>query len=56
MPAFFYKKETPTQVFSYKYCEIFKNNFFIEDLPFIILFQNFFVMIEFFGGLRVQNW
>ena len=24
-----YKKETPTQVFSYEYCEIFKNSFFL---------------------------
>ena len=36
----FIKKETPTQVFSCKYCEIFENSFFIEHL-FIILFQNF---------------
>ena len=26
------KKETPTQVFSYEYCEIFKNTYFEEHL------------------------
>ena len=30
----FIKKETPTQVFSYKYCKIFKNSFFMEHLSF----------------------
>ena len=28
----FIQKETPTQVFFFKYCEIFRNGFFIEDL------------------------
>ena len=35
----FIKKDTPTQVFSYEYCKIFKNSFFMEHL-FITLFQN----------------
>ena len=26
-------KETPTQVFSCEYCEIFKNTFFTEQTP-----------------------
>ena len=26
----FIKKKTPAQVFSYEFCKIFKNNFFIE--------------------------
>ena len=26
------KKDTPTQVFSYEYCNIFKNSFFMEQL------------------------
>ena len=29
----FIKKETPTQVFSCEFCDIFKNNFFTEHLP-----------------------
>ena len=28
----FIKKETPAQVFSCEFCEIFKNTFFTEDL------------------------
>ena len=28
----FYQKETPTQVFSYEYCKIFKNTYFKEHL------------------------
>ena len=28
-----YKKKTPTQVFSCKYCEIFKENVFYKTLP-----------------------
>ena len=38
--CFLFKKETPTQVFFWEYCEIFKNAFFIEDL-FVIPFRNF---------------
>ena len=33
----FYQKEVPTQVFSCKYCEIFKNSFLVEHFLFIIL-------------------
>ena len=33
-------KETSTQVFSYEYCKIFKNSFFMENL-FIKLFRKF---------------
>ena len=29
----FIKKETLTQVFSFEFCEIFKNTFFTEHLP-----------------------
>ena len=32
-----YWKETPTQVFSCEYCEIFKNSFFIEHLWWLLL-------------------
>ena len=28
----FIKKDTPTQIFSYEYCNIFKNSFFMEQL------------------------
>ena len=34
----FFKKETPPQVFSVgRYCEIFKNNIFIENLRWLLL-------------------
>ena len=33
----FIKKEIPTQVFSYEYCEIFKNSFLMEHFLFIIV-------------------
>ena len=36
----FIEKYTPTQLFSYEYYKIFKNNFFMEHL-FIILLRNF---------------
>ena len=32
-----YSKETPTKVFSCKICETFKNTFFIEHLPWLLL-------------------
>ena len=41
----FIQKETPTLVFFCEYCEIFKNNFFIEDLL-IIPFPDFYLMID----------
>ena len=50
----FIEEKTPTQVFFCEYCEIIENSFFIEHLLFIILFQNFYVIIEFFGCLWVQ--
>ena len=31
-PLTLLKRETPTQVFSYEYCGMFKNSFFIEYL------------------------
>ena len=34
-----YWKETPTQVFSYEYWEIFKNTFFIEHLQWLLLIK-----------------
>ena len=33
----FIKKETPTQLFSYEFCEIFKNTIFIEHLRWLFL-------------------
>ena len=45
----FIKKETPTQVFSCEYCEIFKGSFFIEHLWWLLLhfseagFESFFI-------------
>ena len=33
----FIKKETLTQVFSYQYCEIFKNSFFLEHIQWLLL-------------------
>ena len=32
-----HKKETPTQMFSYEYCEMFKNGFFTEHLLWVFL-------------------
>ena len=51
----FIEKETPTQAFFCEYCEIIENSHFIEDLLLVILFGNFYLMIEFFGRLWVQN-
>ena len=34
----FIKKETPTQMFSCEFCEIFKNTFFIEHLRWLLLY------------------
>ena len=55
-PLHFIEKETPTQVFFCEYCEIIENSFFIEHLLLIILFRNFYVMIELFGRFWIQNW
>ena len=57
------KKETTIQVFSCEYCEFFKS-FFTEHLIILIThyanvvhytFPKFYVMIEFFGSICVQN-
>ena len=47
----FIKKEIPTQVFTCEYCQIFENSFLWNT--FCSLY--FYVMIEFFGRLWVQN-
>ena len=53
----FIKKETPIQVFCCEYCEIFKIRFFfVEHITVHYTFPKFYVMIKFFGHLRVQNW
>ena len=52
----FLKKETPAQVFSCKYCEVFNNSLFYRANPVHYTFPKFYVMIEFFGRLWVQNW
>ena len=52
----FIKKETPAQLFSCEYCEIFKNNFFYKTPPVHHTFPKLYVMIELFGRLWVQNW
>ena len=51
----FIEKETLTQVFFCEYCEFIENSFYMEHLLPIIVFQNFYVMIEFFGRLWVQS-
>ena len=52
----FLLKKTPTPVFFCEYCEIIEGSFFTEHLLLIVLFRDFYVMIEFFGRLWVQNW
>ena len=51
----FVKKETPAQVFSCEYYEIFKNRFLYSIPPVHHTFPKFHVVIEFFGRLRVQH-
>ena len=51
----FIKKDTPTQVFSCEYCKIFKKSFFYRTPPVHYTFPKFYVIIEFFGCLWVQN-
>ena len=54
-PALLLKRDTNTDITLW----ILRNyweHFFIEHLLLIILFRNFYVMIEFFGQLWVQNW
>ena len=43
--AFFVKKETPTQVFSFKICEIFKNTFFSRTLQWLLLWGFFSLLL-----------
>ena len=52
----FIEKETPTQVFSCEYWEIFKNSFSYRAPPVHDTFPKFYAMIKFFGRLWVQNW
>ena len=52
---FYWKRDTNTGIFLW-ILRIIENSFFIEHLLLIILFRNFYVMIEFFGRLWVQNW
>ena len=49
----FANKETPTQVFSCEYCEVFKNSFFIEHLWWLLLwfFFCFFFCFFFYSHL-----
>ena len=42
----FIKKETLAQLFSCKYCEIFKNSFFIEHLWWLLLYSEKIVEIK----------
>ena len=52
----FYWKETSTQVFPCEYCEIFENSIFYRTPPVHYILLRFYVMIEFFWRLWVQNW
>ena len=36
-----YQKETPTEMFSYEICEIFRRTFFAEDLRWLLLVIRF---------------
>ena len=47
----FIKKETPTQVFSYEYCEIFKDSFFYIR-PLVTVYQLVWIMT---GNLVVSS-
>ena len=51
-----YWKEATAQVFSCEYCEMFKHSFLYRAPPVHCIFRKFYVMIEFFGRLWVQNW
>ena len=42
----FIKKETLAQLFSFKYCEIFKSSFFIEHLWWLLLYSEKIVEIK----------
>ena len=43
-------------MFSCEYCEIFKNSIFHRTTPDHYTFPKFYMMIELFGRLWVQNW
>ena len=49
----FIKKEAPTQVFSFEFCEIFKNTFFTEHLRWLLLFWS---IINLEHGIMETNW
>ena len=51
----FIKIETPIQVCSCEYCEIFRESFFCRTSHVHYTFQKFFVILEFFERVRVQN-
>ena len=51
----FIERETPTQMFFCEYCEIFKNSFLWNTFC-SLYFSKIYVMIEFSGCLRVQNY
>ena len=50
-----YWKETPTQVFSSIYCEIFKNSFFIELLQWLLLQAFLYKCVEIQTSARVYG-
>ena len=52
----FIKKKTPTQVFSCEYSKIIKKQFFYRISSALYTFLKFYLMIEFFGRIWVQNW
>ena len=51
----FYKQETPTQVFSCEYCEIFKNNYFEEHLLTAASEIIFLLFIRFFPAINFSS-
>ena len=55
-PEFLLKKKHQHMYFSVNIAKLLRTVFFIEHLLLIILFRNFYVMIEFLGRLWVQNW
>ena len=51
----FIKKKTPTEEFSCEYCKIIKKQFFYRMPSAQYTFLKFYLMIEFFGRIWVQN-
>ena len=47
------EKKTPTQVFFYKYCKIFKNSFLIVVAS---AFNQFHVNVPFSWGKKMEDW